>query len=80
LGAVKVRGVLPWDAGDVDIFVYYKNPSKLFKIVSKFAKEYDFVVNVDHSDGQDQIQLYCAPSKIGSKMGGLVSLFIRERN
>jgi hypothetical protein len=75
LGAVKMRAVLPWDAGDVDIFVYYESLSKLFSIVSNFANRHNYYA----SDRiEDQIQIFCVPSKIKTKMGGLVSLVIRD--
>jgi hypothetical protein len=71
LGAIKMRGVLPWDAGDVDMAVYYGLRYKLYSIIPKFAKEHDYIAK----ELFNQMQLFCVPSKLGERMGGLVSIF-----
>ena len=70
LGGVKMQGILPWEAGDVDLGVYIESQDKLFSLIEGFAASHGYTVrNLDQ-----QVQVFASPRKAGMKMGGLISL------
>lgn len=76
LGAVKMRSILPWDAGDIDIGIYYESRNKFASIVKSFAKKHNYTFRNIYSE--DLIHVFCA-SGLGDKMGGLVSMFLVDK-
>ena len=70
LGALKLRAILPWDAGDVDFFVYIENQEKLQNLAEDFAASHGYMVR----SVQGQVQVFVASGRVGMKMGGLMSL------
>ena len=70
LGALKLRAILPWDAGDVDFFVYIENQEKLLNLAEKFAASHGYMVR----SVQGQVQVFVTSGRVGMKMGGLMSL------
>lgn len=76
LGALKMRSILPWDAGDVDIGVYHNNPSKFASIIESFAQKNNYTFKNLFS--KDLIHVFCASGQ-GDKMGGLVSMFVEDK-
>ncbi|KAK3740320.1 hypothetical protein QZH41_000503 [Actinostola sp. cb2023] len=76
LGTVKMRGVLPWDAGDIDFGIYDYSLSELYTTMRKFARKHHFTAKIDEKS--NQVQVYCAPHKIAEKVGGLVSMFVND--
>ncbi|KAK3699374.1 hypothetical protein QZH41_006557 [Actinostola sp. cb2023] len=77
LGAVKMRGVLPWDAGDIDMVIYNYSLSELHTTMAHFARKHHFTAK-RHESGQ--VQVFCAPHKIAEKVGGLVSMFVSDHD
>jgi hypothetical protein len=73
LGAIKVRGVLPWDSGDIDMFVYYESREKFYAIFSKFVSDHNFTLFNTHPEA---IEFFCSPPHLERKVGGLVSIFV----
>ena len=74
LGALKFGGILPWDAGDVDFFVYIESSEKLFNLMKNFAAGRGYTVQMHVQS--DQVQVFCTPANVGVKMGGLMSLMV----
>ena len=77
LGALKFGGILPWDAGDVDFFVYIESSEKLYNLMKNFAAGRGYTVQIDAES--DQVQVFCTPANVGMKMGGLMSLMVAKK-
>lgn len=72
LGAVKFRGILPWDAGDADLEVYGRDVFEVYDVMQKYALKHNFTV---HRKGSiELVQVYCTDETLSKKIGGLVSL------
>jgi hypothetical protein len=71
LGAVKMRSILPWEAGDLDIIVYRMNASQLFNMLKPWATEKGYVLRKPPG----AVHVFCTPKEIGDVSGGLATIF-----
>ena len=74
LGALKMRAILPWDSGDVDMGVHIESKAKLFNLLESFARGKGYTV----TEVDDSINIFCTPTKVGKTMGGIVTLFVNN--
>ena len=74
LGAVKMHSILPWEAGDIDIFVFDKSIQELLNMFEPWAKERGYVLR--NYRGQ-AVHVFCTPKEIGDVSGGLATIFPR---
>lgn len=71
LGAIKVRGILPWDSGDIDIYTFGMDKSDLYKLLRGYSKFRNYLIN----EKSDQIHLFCDHPNLAWKVGGIVTIF-----
>ena len=74
LGALKMRAILPWDSGDVDMGVHIESKAKLFNLLESFARGKGYTV----TELDDSVNIFCTPAKVGKTMGGIVTLFVHN--
>ena len=74
LGALKMRAILPWDSGDVDMGVHIESKAKLFNLLESFARGKGYTV----TELDDSVNIFCTPAKVGKTMGGMVTLFVNN--
>lgn len=72
LGSVKMRKILPWDAGDADIKIYDYSIYEVYKIIEELVVANNYTIKKDAGIGL--IQVYCTSPGLFKKIGGLVSL------
>ena len=72
LGALKMRAILPWDSGDVDMGVHIESKAKLFNLLESFARGKGYTV----TEMDDSVNIFCTPAKVAKIMGGIVTLFV----
>lgn len=76
LGAIKMRSILPWEAGDIDMGVYEMTLDKLYTLLQPLAKEKGYVVK---KHGSESVHVFCTPKNVGSLSGGLATIFPHAR-
>ena len=70
LGAVKTRGILPWEAGDIDILMNVTKKLCFDTLRTEFVKQHPDYIIVDHNSNEIIIQ-----PKRG--FGGWVTIFFK---
>lgn len=70
LGAIKMRSILPWDSGDIDIFVYDLSLGALYNLLEPLAKQKGYIVRLR----SDQVHVFCTPSNVGDLSGGIATI------
>jgi phosphorylcholine metabolism protein LicD len=71
LGAIKMRSVLPWESGDIDMYVYSESRENFYNILSKFASDHHF-----SSFNTNPVQFFPFPPNIARKVGGIATIFV----
>ena len=74
LGAVKMRSILPWEAGDIDIDVYGISFSELLAKLKTSGDKMGYTVR-QHS--RTDIHVFCTPKEVGDVSGGVATIFVR---
>ena len=74
VGAIKMRSVLPWDSGDVDIHVSGLNLQEIYDLFAPWKKEKGYIVRLM----ADQVHVFCTPDNVGDKSGGIATIFPRD--
>ncbi|XP_028404487.1 uncharacterized protein LOC114527091 [Dendronephthya gigantea] len=72
LGAVKMRSILPWEAGDIDVRVYGMSLVQLLKLMEPWAKKNDYLIETHMSTA---VHIYCTPREVGRVSGGLATIY-----
>ena len=71
LGAIKMRSILPWEAGDIDMGVYDMTQDKLYDLLQPLIEQKGWVVQKI----PNQVQVFCTPKNVGVLSGGLATIF-----
>ena len=71
LGAIKTRSILPWEAGDIDIYVYRMSLVQLLKLIEPWAKKNGYFLQTFKSEA---VHIYCTPRNVGEVSGGLATI------
>ena len=74
VGAIKMRSVLPWDSGDVDIHVSGLNLQEIYDLFAPWKKEKGYIVRLM----ADQVHVFCTPDNVRDKSGGIATIFPRD--
>ena len=75
LGAVKMRSILPWEAGDLDIGVYGISLSELLAKLKTWGDTMGYTVR---QNSRTAIHVFCTPKDVGDVSGGLATIFLHE--
>ena len=74
VGAIKMRSVLPWDSGDVDIHVFGLDLEKIYDLFASWKREKGYTVRLM----ADQVHVFCTPDDVGDQSGGIATIFPRD--
>ena len=74
VGAIKMRSVLPWDSGDVDIHVFGLNLQEIYDLLASWKREKGYIVRLM----ADQVHVFCTPHNVGDQSGGIATIFARD--
>lgn len=75
LGAIKMRSILPWEAGDIDIRVYGMNLDQLMSLMQPWATKNGYLHHTYHGES---FHIFCTPREVAGDSGGLVTVFPLE--
>lgn len=71
LGAIKMRSILPWEAGDIDIHVYGMSLVQLADLVEPWANKNGYFA---FTYMKKAVHIFCTPRHVGRVSGGLATV------